>query len=195
LLLRFYDPTEGKISFDGINLKDLSLKDLRQSIGFVPQEPVMFTGTAYDNILYGRPDASEEEVHIAADIALAAEFINKLPQGFDTPLGEKGISLSGGQKQRIAIARAILKNPALLLLDEATSALDAQSERLVQKAINRVMVGRTTIMIAHRLSTILKSDMIVVIDQGKIISTGKHEELMEKSDLYSKLAALQFSAD
>ncbi len=195
LLLRFYDPTHGSIRFDGVDLKDLSLHDLRRCIGFVPQEPVIFTGNTYDNIRYGRPSASDEEIHAAADIALVTEFVDKLPNGFNTPLGEKGIALSGGQKQRIAIARAILRNPALLLLDEATSALDVQSERLVQKALNRVMVGRTTIMIAHRLSTILKADMIVVIDQGKIVAVGKHDDLMKEQGLYSKLATLQFSND
>jgi ATP-binding cassette subfamily B protein len=195
LLLRFYDPTHGAIRFDGVDLKDLSLHDLRRCIGFVPQEPVVFTGNAYDNIRYGRPSASDEEIHAAADIALVSEFVDKLPNGFNTPLGEKGIALSGGQKQRIAIARAILRNPALLLLDEATSALDVQSERLVQKALNRVMVGRTTIMIAHRLSTILKADLIIVIDQGKIVSVGKHDDLMKEQGLYSRLATLQFSND
>jgi ATP-binding cassette subfamily B protein len=195
LLLRFYDPTEGNITFDGVDLRDLSIHDLRRCIGSVPQEPVIFTGNAYDNIRYGRPKATDDEIHAAADIALVTEFIDKLPQGFKTPLGEKGIALSGGQRQRIAIARAILRNPALLLLDEATSALDAQSERLVQRALNRVMVGRTTIMIAHRLSTILKADLIVVIDQGRIISMGQHEELMKEQGLYSRLATLQFSND
>ncbi len=195
LLLRFYDPTEGSITFDGVDLRDLSIHDLRRCIGSVPQEPVIFTGNAYDNIRYGRPNATDDEIHAAADIALVTEFIEKLPQGFKTPLGEKGIALSGGQRQRIAIARAILRNPALLLLDEATSALDAQSERLVQRALNRVMVGRTTIMIAHRLSTILKADLIVVIDQGRIVATGQHEELMKEKGLYSRLATLQFSHD
>lgn len=195
LLLRFYDPTEGSITFDGVDLRDLSIHDLRRCIGSVPQEPVIFTGNAYDNIRYGRPNATDDEIHAAADIALVTEFIEKLPQGFKTPLGEKGIALSGGQRQRIAIARAILRNPALLLLDEATSALDAQSERLVQRALNRVMVGRTTIMIAHRLSTILKADLIVVIDQGRIVSMGQHEDLMKEQGLYSRLATLQFSND
>jgi ATP-binding cassette subfamily B protein len=192
LLLRFYDPSRGHIMLDGIDLRDLDLKELRDHIGFVAQDPIVFSGTVYDNIRYGRPDATFEQIQEAAEAAMVTEFMERLPKGFYTHIGKKGVSLSTGQKQRIAIARAILKNPRILLLDEATSALDAQNEQYVQQALNRLMVDRTTIMIAHRLSTILQADQIVVINNGRIEATGKHKELLAQKGLYNRLATLQF---
>lgn len=192
LLLRFYDPSRGHITLDGIDLRDLDLKELRDQIGFVAQDPIVFSGTVYDNIRYGRPDATFEQIQEAAEAAMVTEFMERLPKGFYTHIGKKGVSLSTGQKQRIAIARAILKNPRILLLDEATSALDAQNEQYVQQALNRLMVDRTTIMIAHRLSTILQADQIVVINNGRIEAVGKHKELLAQKGLYNRLATLQF---
>ncbi len=192
LLLRFYDPTRGHVTLDDIDLRDVDLKDLRNHIGFVSQDPIVFSGTVYDNIRYGRPEATFEEIQEASEAAMVTEFMARLPKGFYTHIGKKGVSLSSGQKQRIAIARAILKNPRILLLDEATSALDAQNEQYVQQALNRLMVGRTTIMIAHRLSTVLKADQIVVINNGRIEASGKHKELLDQKGLYSRLASLQF---
>jgi ATP-binding cassette subfamily B protein len=192
LLLRFYDPSRGHILLDGIDLRDLDLKELRDQIGFVAQDPIVFSGTVYDNIRYGHPDATFEQIQEAAEAAMVTEFMERLPKGFYTHIGKKGISLSTGQKQRIAIARAILKNPRILLLDEATSALDAQNEQYVQQALNRLMVDRTTIMIAHRLSTILQADQIVVINNGRIEAMGKHKELLAQKGLYNRLATLQF---
>lgn len=192
LLLRFYDPTRGNITLDGIDLRDLDLKELRDQIGFVAQDPIVFSGTVYDNIRYGRPDATFDQIQEAAEAAMVTEFMQRLPKGFYTHIGKKGVSLSTGQKQRIAIARAILKNPRILLLDEATSALDAQNEQYVQQALNRLMVDRTTIMIAHRLSTILQADQIVVINNGRIEAMGKHQELLAQKGLYNRLATLQF---
>jgi ATP-binding cassette subfamily B protein len=192
LLLRYYDPESGVIRLDGVDIKQASLEDLRSRIAIVPQEPVLFSSDAWENIRYGRPDASDEEVRAAADAAAASEFLDRLPEGFATFLGERGVRLSGGQRQRIAIARAILRNPAVLLLDEATSALDAESEMLVQQALDRLMVGRTTLVIAHRLATVLKADRIVVLDQGRIDAIGTHAELIARGGLYARLAALQF---
>lgn len=195
LLLRFYDPDSGRITFDGVELKSVDPKALRGRIGLVPQDPVIFSASGLENIRYGRPDASDEEVRAAARAAAADVFLDALPQGFDTYLGEKGVRLSGGERQRIAIARAILRDPALLLLDEATSALDAESERLVQEALTRLMQARTTAIIAHRLATVLEADRIVVMDEGRIVSQGSHENLMAEGGLYAHLAELQFDAD
>ncbi|NQV79480.1 MAG: ATP-binding cassette domain-containing protein [Alphaproteobacteria bacterium] len=193
LLLRFYDPSEGHMTFDGLEFVRLDPRDLRTHVGLVSQDPVIFGADAWDNIRYGRPDASDEDVRAAADAASATEFLDRLPDGFATQLGERGVTLSGGQKQRIAIARALLRNPALLLLDEATSALDAESERAVQNALEILMQGRTTIVIAHRLATVQKADRIVVVDGGRIVAEGTHTDLMQQGGLYARLAKLQFN--
>jgi ATP-binding cassette subfamily B protein len=193
LLLRFYDPQAGRIVLDGVAINEMSLHDLRERIGIVPQEPVIFSGSAMDNIRYGNPGASDDEVLAAAKAAFADEFIVQLPQGYGTFLGEKGVRLSGGQRQRIAIARAMLKNPPLLLLDEATSALDAHSERMVQAALEKAMQGRTTLVIAHRLATVQQADVIWVLDHGTLVEQGTHAELVAKGGLYASLAALQFN--
>jgi ATP-binding cassette subfamily B protein len=194
LLLRFYDPAQGRIVLDGVATRDLSLHDLRQRIGIVPQDAVIFSNSALENIRYGRPDASDAEVRTAATAAFADDFIRELPEGYDTFLGERGVRLSGGQRQRIAIARAMLKNPPLLLLDEATSALDAESERMVQAALESAMRGRTTLVIAHRLATVQKADHIVVLDHGQLVEQGTHAELVAQGGVYAGLAALQFNA-
>ena len=194
LLLRFYDPGAGQIVLDGVATRDLSLHDLRQRIGIVPQDAVIFSSSALENIRYGKPEASDAEVKAAAQAAFADEFISALPQGYDTFLGERGVRLSGGQRQRIAIARAMLKNPPLLLLDEATSALDAESERMVQAALESAMRGRTTLVIAHRLATVIKADHIVVLDHGRLVEQGTHAELVAYGGVYAGLAALQFNA-
>ena len=193
LLLRFYDPQAGRIVLDGVPINEMDLHDLRERIGIVPQEPVIFSGSAMDNIRYGKPTATDAEVLTAAKAAFADEFIVQLPHGYDTFLGEKGVRLSGGQRQRIAIARAMLKNPPLLLLDEATSALDAHSERMVQAALETAMQGRTTLVIAHRLATVQKADVIWVLDHGALVEQGTHTELVAQGGLYASLAALQFS--
>ena len=194
LLMRFHDPQAGRILLDGVPIDQMNLHDLRNRMAIVPQEPVIFSGTVIENIRYGRPDASLEEVHAAADAAYAQEFISELPEGFDTYLGDRGVRLSGGQRQRIAIARAILKNAPLLLLDEATSALDAQSEKMVQAALDKAMVGRTTLVIAHRLATVQRADVIWVLERGHLMEQGTHAELQTKGGLYASLAALQFNA-
>lgn len=192
LLLRFYDPDQGRLTLDGIDLCDLDPTDLRAEIGLVPQEPVVFSADAWENIRYGRPGASGAEVRAAAEAASAADFLDALPDGFETFLGEKGVRLSGGQRQRIAIARAILRDPRVLLLDEATSALDAESERAVQNALGGLMENRTTLVIAHRLATVMAADRIVVVDQGRIVAEGTHHELINQGGLYARLAELQF---
>ncbi len=194
LLLRFYDPAAGRIVLDGADTRQLALHDLRQRIGIVPQDAVIFSSSALENIRYGKPDASDAEVRHAAQAAFAHEFINALPEGYNTFLGERGVRLSGGQRQRIAIARAMLKNPPLLLLDEATSALDAESERMVQAALESAMQGRTTLVIAHRLATVQKADLIVVLDHGQLVEQGTHTELIKRGGVYAGLAALQFNA-
>ncbi|HEY8881558.1 MAG TPA: ABC transporter transmembrane domain-containing protein [Roseateles sp.] len=195
LLLRFYDPQSGVIRLNGVDTRQLALKDLRASIGLVPQDSVIFSTTAMENIRYGRPEATDEEVMAAAKAAFADDFIRALPEGYQSFLGERGVRLSGGQRQRISIARAMLKNPPLLLLDEATSALDAESERVVQAALEAAMQHRTTLVIAHRLATIQKADRIVVLDHGRIVDIGRHEELVSREGLYAKLAAMQFGLE
>lgn len=195
LLLRFYDPASGTIRLDGVDIRQADPRDVRARIGLVAQDPVIFAANAWENIRYGRPDASDEEVRAAAIAAHATEFLDLLPDGFDSFLGEKGVRLSGGQRQRIAIARAILRNPSVLLLDEATSALDAESERVVQQALETIMAERTTLVIAHRLATVLDADRIAVIDQGRLVAIGTHHELLDSSPLYARLAKLQFERD
>ncbi|HZO46011.1 MAG TPA: ABC transporter transmembrane domain-containing protein [Xanthobacteraceae bacterium] len=192
LILRFYDPVSGTVSFDGVPIADLDPLALRRHIALVPQDTVIFAASIADNIRFGRPEASDADVRHAAELALASEFINRLPQGFETPVGERGVTLSGGQRQRIAIARAILRNAPLLLLDEATSSLDAESETLVQAALERLMAERTTLVIAHRLATVLSCDRILVMDQGRIVEEGTHERLAAAGGLYARLAKLQF---
>ncbi|MBN3724986.1 ABC transporter transmembrane domain-containing protein [Burkholderia sp. Ac-20379] len=192
LLLRFYDPQSGRILINGVPTGDVALADLRQAIGIVLQESVIFSGSVLDNIRYGMPDATPAQVRRAAEMAAAAGFIEQLPDGYDTFLGERGVRLSGGQRQRIAIARAILKDPPILLLDEATSALDAASERLVQTALDNAAQNRTTLVIAHRLATVQQADRIVVLEHGAIVAQGRHAELLQTSPLYAQLAALQF---
>ncbi len=192
LLLRFYDPQEGAVLLDGVDLREADPAVLRAHIGLVPQEPVLFSASVFDNIRYGRPEASDAEVRAAAAAANALSFIDQLAEGFDTDLGERGVRLSGGQRQRIALARAVLRDPAVLLLDEATSALDAESERNVQQALDQLMANRTTLVIAHRLATVLKADRILVLDQGRIVESGRHAELVRRDGLYARLAALQF---
>ena len=195
LLSRFYDPQDGRISIDGVALPDMTPQTVRGALAIVPQETVVFAKTVMENIRFGRPEASEAEVIIAAKAAQADEFIARLPQGYATELGERGVTLSGGQRQRIAIARAILRDAPVLLLDEATSALDAESETLVQKALGNLMEGRTTLVIAHRLATILKADRIIVMEGGKVTAQGKHHELLAQDGLYARLADLQFGKE
>ena len=194
LLMRFHDPQQGHIEMDGVPIAQMSLHALRERIALVPQTPVVFTGTVLENIRYGRPGASLQEVRSAAMAAHAHDFIEALPQGYETELGDRGVRLSGGQRQRIAIARAMLKNAPLLLLDEATSALDAQSEQMVQAALEQAMSGRTTLVIAHRLATVQRADAIWVLDHGRLIEQGTHAELIQRGGLYASLAALQFNA-
>jgi subfamily B ATP-binding cassette protein MsbA len=192
LIARFYDPASGEVRVDGRDIRDVSVESLRSQIGIVLQESVLFSGTLEDNIKYGRPDATREQILDAATAANAHEFISKLPDGYATVVGERGSKLSGGQRQRIAIARAILKDPRLLIFDEATSALDTQSERLIQQAMERLLKGRTTFVIAHRLSTIQMADTILVMEAGRLVEQGRHDELVVRGGLYSKLHALQF---
>lgn len=193
LLPRFYDIDAGEIEIDGYNIQKVKLNSLREQIGIVPQETVLFNGTIYDNILYGDLRATEEEIVAAAKAANAHDFITAMPEGYRTQIGERGCSLSGGQRQRISIARAILKNPRVLILDEATSALDTESEKIVQAALDKLMIGRTSFVIAHRLSTILKADKILVLESGQIVETGTHEQLLAKGGLYSHLYKIQFN--
>jgi ATP-binding cassette, subfamily B, bacterial len=193
LLLRFYDPQSGHVSFDGVRLTDADPGELRARIALVPQDVAIFAATVADNIRFGRPGATDADVKRAAELALADEFIVRLPQGYDTAVGERGVTLSGGQRQRIAIARAILRDAPLLLLDEATSSLDAESETLVQTALERLMQARTTLVIAHRLATVLTCDRILVMDQGRIIEEGTHARLAAAGGLYARLARLQFT--
>jgi ATP-binding cassette subfamily B protein len=193
MLLRFYEPTQGQIKILGRDISKWPVNELRNLVGIVPQDPVIFAASALENIRYGRLDATKDEVIAAAQTAHAHGFISELSDGYDSFLGERGVRLSGGQKQRISIARAILKNPAILLLDEATSALDAESEREVQLALDTVLPGRTSLTIAHRLATVLKADCILVLEHGEVLEQGRHTELMALNGLYARLAKLQFA--
>ena len=195
LLPRFWDLEQGRITLDGLDIQSIRLADLRGAIGIVPQDPALFSGTIRENIAYARPKATEAEVRAAARAAHAQEFIERLPQGYDTLVGERGVKLSGGQRQRVAIARAILKNPAVLILDEATSNLDTESERLIEDALSQLLVGRTTLIIAHRLSTVQRADRLVVVDGGRIVEEGTHAELLARRGLYAKLYQRQFRED
>ena len=192
LLMRFYDPQSGSIRLDGVDLRAADPAKVRGRMALVPQDPVIFGASVTDNIRYGRPDASDAEMRAAAERAAADEFIRALPEGYDTLIGERGVTLSGGQRQRLAIARAVLLDAPVLLLDEATSALDAENETLVQKALENIMKGRTTIVIAHRLATVLSADRILVVDQGCIVEEGAHADLVARGGLYARLARLQF---
>jgi ATP-binding cassette subfamily B protein len=193
LLLRFYDPASGKITLDGVPLSDMTRATFRAAMALVPQDPVIFAASARENIRFGRPDATDAEVEEAAKAAAAHDFLVKLPQGYDTYVGERGLMLSGGQKQRIAIARAILRDAPILLLDEATSALDAESERAVQDAVTRLSEGRTTLIVAHRLATVKQADRILVFENGQIVAEGTHDSLVAQGGLYARLARLQFT--
>ena len=192
LLPRFWDVTEGRITFDGVDLRSLRLAELRKRIGLVPQEPALFSGTVRENIAYANPEAPEDRIESAARAAHAHEFIERLPQGYDTLVGERGVKLSGGQRQRIAIARAILKDPMVLLLDEATSSLDNESEQLIEDAMERLLEGRTTLIIAHRLSTVRRADRLIVMDHGRIVEEGTHTSLLSHRGLYARLYSKQF---
>jgi subfamily B ATP-binding cassette protein MsbA len=192
LLPRFWDPTEGRVTLDGVDVRRLALADLRRAIGVVPQEPLLFSGTIRDNIAYGRPDAADAEIEAAAHAAHAHEFIERLPVRYATAVGERGVTLSAGQRQRIAIARVLLKDPAILILDEATSSLDAESERFVEEAIERLLARRTTLIIAHRLSTVRRADRLVVLDRGRVVEEGSHDTLLARGGLYERLYRRQF---
>jgi len=191
LIPRFYDPQRGRILIDGVDIKELTLKSLRRQIGIVTQETILFNDTIRNNIFYGKPDATQEEIERAAEQAHAHDFIRRLPLGYDTVIGDRGTKLSGGERQRIAIARALLKNPPILILDEATSQLDAESERIVQEALDRLIQGRTVFVIAHRLSTVRNAHHIAVLDQGRLVQQGSHEELASKDGLYQRLYQMQ----
>jgi subfamily B ATP-binding cassette protein MsbA len=195
LIPRFYDPTAGRVLADGIDLREVTLRSLRGQIGIVAQDTILFSGTVRENILYGNPDASDDELLAVARAAHVEEFVAELPEGYDTLLGERGTKLSGGQRQRIAIARAFLIDPRILILDEATSALDSESERLIQDALARLMRDRTSVVIAHRLSTVLHADRIVVLDEGRIVQVGPHTRLVEQEGLYRRLYETQFRAE
>jgi len=193
LLLRFYDPQQGSVKIDGVDVRRADPREVRSRLAVVPQDPAIFATTVLENVRYGRLDATDEEVYEACNAAFATEFVNQLPQRFDSNLGERGVRLSGGQRQRLAIARAILADRPILLLDEATSALDAESERMVQRALERLMAGRTVLIIAHRLATVRHADRIAVLEAGRLVAVGTHDEVLEASPLYSRLAALQFA--
>lgn len=195
LLPRFWDVSDGAILLDGVDIRRLRLRDLREAVGVVPQEPTLFSGSVAENIAYARPDATPEEVEAAARVANAHQFIVALPEGYDTLVGERGVKLSGGQRQRVAIARAVLKDPAVLVLDEATSSLDTESERLVEAAMERLLVGRSTLIIAHRLSTVQRADRLMVLDGGRIVEEGTHAELLRAGGIYSRLFQMQFRGD
>ncbi len=195
LLPRFWDVDQGRITLDGVDIRSLRLADLREAIGIVPQEPALFSGSVAENIAYARPAATREDVEAAARAAHAHEFVEQLPEGYDTLVGERGVKLSGGQRQRVAIARAILKDPSVLILDEATSSLDTESERLIEDALGRLLVGRTTLIIAHRLSTVRRADRLLVLDHGRIVEEGTHAELLEQGGLYARLYLRQFRED
>jgi subfamily B ATP-binding cassette protein MsbA len=192
LLPRFWDPDRGRILVDGVDIRSLRLAELRSAIAIVPQDPALFSGTIRENIAYARPGASMQDVEAAARAAHAHEFVERLPDRYETVVGERGIKLSGGQRQRVAIARAILKDPVILILDEATSSLDTESERLIEDALSRLLVGRTTLIIAHRLSTVRRADRLVVLDRGRIVEEGNHSELLELGGLYARLYQRQF---
>jgi subfamily B ATP-binding cassette protein MsbA len=195
LLPRFWDVTKGQILLDGLDIRSVRLADLRRLIGLVPQEPALFSGTIRENIAYARPDAGQAEIEAAARAAHAAEFVERLAGGYETVVGERGVKLSGGQRQRIAIARAILKDPRVLILDEATSSLDTESERLIEDALEKLLVGRTTLIIAHRLSTVRRADRLVVLNHGRIVEMGRHAELLALGGLYARLYQQQFRED
>jgi ATP-binding cassette subfamily B protein len=195
LIPRFYDVTEGRITLDGHDVRTLSLESLRSQISIVLQEVFLFHGTVRENILFGRPDASEDEMVEAARIANASEFIDQLPEGYDTMIGERGVKLSGGQRQRLAIARAVLRDAPILILDEATSSVDTETEYLIQQALERLMEGRTTVVIAHRLSTIRRADSIVVLQDGMIVDQGTHDDLIARDGLYRHLSRVQLEDD
>jgi ATP-binding cassette subfamily B protein len=195
LLPRFYDPTQGRITIDGHDLRDVTLDSLRSQIGIVLQETTLFSGTIRDNIAFGRPDATDEEVQAAAKAAAAHDFITSFPEGYDTPVGERGATLSGGQKQRVAIARALLLNPHVLILDDSTSSVDVQTEAQIQKALDKLMKNRTSFVIAQRISTVMNADQILVLDKGAVVARGKHADLMEDSPIYAEIYNSQLVRD
>jgi ATP-binding cassette subfamily B protein len=195
LIPRFYDPSEGRVTIDGHDLRDVTLESLRARIGIVLQETTLFTGTIRDNIAFGRPDASHEEIEAAAIAAAAHDFVLSFPQGYDTPVGERGSTLSGGQKQRIAIARALLMDPHILILDDSTSAVDLETEYHIQKALDHLMEGRTSFVIAQRISTVMHADQILVLDKGRVVARGKHADLMETSEIYAEIYTSQLVSD